>query len=71
MRVFRWGLTVFPFSWICFYFVMRETSLDFSDENQADINETVSCTSRFLDDLLDINNIYFEKIINQICPIEF
>ena len=39
-----------------------------SDDNQADITEAFSSTSRYLDDLLYINNLYFEGMVNQIYP---
>ena len=41
-----------------------------SPENQADIIEAFSSTSRYLDDLLNIGNIYFEQMINRIYPAE-
>ena len=41
-----------------------------SDENQADIIETFNSTSRYLDDLLNIDNPYFEKMVNKIYPSE-
>ena len=34
------------------------------------IIEAFNSTSRYLNDLLNIDNIYFEQIINQIYPIE-
>ena len=37
-----------------------------SDDNQADIIEAFNSTSRYLDDLLDIDNPYFEGMFNQI-----
>ena len=37
-----------------------------SPENQADIIEAFNSTSRYLDDLLNIDNIYFEQIVNRI-----
>ena len=40
-----------------------------SPENQADINEAFNSTSRYLDDLLNID-IYFEQMVNQIYPAE-
>ena len=43
---------------------------DLYDANQADIIETFSSTTRYLDDLLNIDNSYFEGIINQIFPTE-
>ena len=47
---------------------MREISL--STENQADIIEAFNSTSRYLDDLLNIDNIYFEQMVNRIYPAE-
>ena len=41
-----------------------------SDDNQADIIETFNSTSRYLDDLLNIDNSYFEGVDNQINPPE-
>ena len=39
-----------------------------SDDNQADIIEAFTSTSRYLDDLLNIKNPYFEGMVSQICP---
>ena len=41
-----------------------------SPENQADITEAFYSTSRYLDDLLNIDNIYFEQMVNRIYPAE-
>ena len=41
-----------------------------SPENQADIIEAFNSTSRYLDDLLKIDNIYFEQMVNRIYPAE-
>ena len=41
-----------------------------SPENQADIIEAFNPTSRYLDDLLNIDSIYFEQIVNRIYPTE-
>ena len=41
-----------------------------SDDNQADIIQAFNSTSRYLDDLLDIDNPYFEEMANQIYPPE-
>ena len=41
-----------------------------SDDNQADIIEASNSTYRYLDDLLKINNPYFEGMVNQIYPPE-
>ena len=39
-------------------------------DNQADVIEAFNSTSRYLDDLLNINNPYFEGMVNQIYPSE-
>ena len=41
-----------------------------SRENQADIIEAFNSTSRYLDDLLNIDNIYFEQMVDRIYPTE-
>ena len=41
-----------------------------SDVKQAEIIEAFNSISRFLDDLLDIDNPYFEGMVNGICPPE-
>ena len=41
-----------------------------SGDNQADIIEALNSTSRYLDDLLNIDNPYFEGMVNQIYPPE-
>ena len=44
--------------------------LSLSDNNQTDIIEAFNSTSRYLDDLLNIDNPYFEKMVGQIYPTE-
>ena len=41
-----------------------------SDDKQADIIDAVYTTSRFLGDILNINNLYFDNIVSQIYPSE-
>ena len=41
-----------------------------SREHQTDIIETFNSTSRYLDDLLNIDNIYFEQMVDRIYPTE-
>ena len=41
-----------------------------SDDNQADITEAFKSTSRYLDDLFNIDNPYFEGMVNQMYPPE-
>ena len=44
--------------------------LSLSDNNQAEIIEAFNSTSRYLDDLLNIDNPYFEQMVGQIYPTE-
>ena len=39
-------------------------------DNQADVSKAFNSTSRYLDDLLNIDNPYFEGTVNQIFPPE-
>ena len=43
---------------------------DLSNDNKADIIKALNATSRYLDDLLNIDNPYFEGMVNQIYPPE-
>ena len=44
--------------------------LSLSDNNQTDIIEAFNSTSIYLDDLLNIDNPYFEQMVGQIYPTE-
>ena len=44
--------------------------LSLSDNNQTDIIEAFKSISRYLDDLLDIDNPHFEQMVGQIYPTE-
>ena len=48
----------------------RDFMLSLSDQNQSDIIEAFNSTSRYLDDLLNIDNPHFEGLVNQIYPSE-
>ena len=41
-----------------------------SGEKQADVIDAFNTTSRYLDDILNINYIYFENIVSHIYPSE-
>ena len=45
---------------------MRETS----DDNQSEVIEAFNSTSRYLDDLLNIDNNFFDRMVNHIYPSE-
>ena len=44
----------------------RDFMMSLSVENQSEIIEAFSSTSRYLDDLLNIDNTYFDGLISQI-----
>ena len=48
----------------------RDFTLSLSDNHQIDIIEAFNSTSRYLDDLLNIDNPYFEQMVGQIYPTE-
>ena len=39
-------------------------------DKQADVIDAFNTTSRYLDDILNINNVYFENMVSQIYPSE-
>ena len=41
-----------------------------SDDKQADVIDTFNPTSRYLDDILNINNVYFDHMVSHIYPSE-
>ena len=51
-----------------------ELQIDFmknlSSDNQADVIKAFNLTSRYLVDLLNMDNLYFEGMVNQIYPSE-
>ena len=48
----------------------RDFMLSLSDNNQTDTIEAFNSTSRYLDDLLNIDNPYFKQMVGQIYPTE-
>ena len=48
----------------------RDFMMSLSDDKQADVIEAFNTTSRYLDDILNINNVYFENMVSQIYPSE-
>ena len=48
----------------------RDFMLSLSDNYQTYIIEAINSTSRYLDDLLNIDNPYFEQMVGQIYPTE-
>ena len=52
----------------CFFYDRDFMSL--SENNQAGVIEAFDSTSRYLDDLLNIDNPYFKQMVSQIYPTE-
>ena len=48
----------------------RDFMLSLSEDNQSDVIEAFNSTSRYLDDLLNIDNNFFDSIVNRIYPSE-
>ena len=49
----------------------RDFMMSLSDDKQADVIDAFNTTSRYLDDILNINNVYFDNMVSQIYPSEF
>ena len=48
----------------------RDFMLSLSEDNQSDVIESFISTSRYLDDLLNIDNNFFDSMVNRIYPSE-
>ena len=44
--------------------------LSFSEDDQSDVIEAFNSTSRYMDDLLNIDNDFFDSMVNRIYPSE-
>ena len=42
--------------------------MSLSDDRQADVIDAFNTASRYLDDILNINNVYFDNMVSQIYP---
>ena len=51
--------------------IERDFMLSLSENNQTDIIEAFNSTSRYLDDLLNIDNPYFDQMIGQMILLTF
>ena len=48
----------------------RDSMLSLSEDNQYDAIEAFNSTSRYLDDLLNIDNDFFDSMVNRLNPLE-
>ena len=44
----------------------RDFMMSLSDDKHADVIDALNTTSRYLDDILIINNVYFDIMVSQI-----
>ena len=49
---------------------MLDFMLSLPDDKQADIIDASNTTSRYLDDIINIDHVYFDTMISQIYPSE-
>ena len=42
--------------------------MSLSDDKQADVIDAFNTTSRYLDDILNIDNVYFDNLVSQTYP---
>ena len=69
--VFRWELIMLLLLQICLFFCHeRDFKKSLSRENQGDIIEAFNSTSRYPDNLLSIDSMYFEQMVDHIYPTE-
>ena len=45
--------------------------MSLSDDKHADVIDAFNITSRYLDDISNINYVYFDNMVSQTCPSEF
>ena len=48
----------------------RDFMMSLSNDKQANIIDAFNTTSRYLDDILNINNVYFDNMVSQLYPSE-
>ena len=48
----------------------RDFMMSLFDDKQADIIDAFNTTTRYLDENLNINNVYFDTMVSQIYPSE-
>ena len=48
------------------FYYERDFMMSLSDDKQAVIIDVLNTTSRYLEDILNINNVYFDNMVSQI-----
>ena len=57
-------------SYLFLYCYERDFIMSLSDDKQADIIDAFNTISRYVDDILSINNLYFDNLLGHIYPSE-
>ena len=52
------------------FFNERDFMMSLPDDKQADVIDAFNTTSRYLDDISNIINVYFDNMVSQIYPLE-
>ena len=52
------------------FLVERDFMMSLSGDKQADVIDAFNTTPRYLDDILNIYNVYFDNMVSQIYPSE-
>ena len=69
-KVPQWKPPIYHASNVFLHCYERDFMGSLNHDYQADVIEAFNSTSRYLDDLLNIDNPYFEGMVNQIYPPE-
>ena len=48
------------------FYYERDFMMPLSDDKQADVIDAFNTTSRYLDDISNINKVYFDNMVSQI-----
>ena len=65
------GINCAPLEADLFFFCYeRGFMLPLSEDTQSDISEAFNSTSQYLEDLLNIDNNFFNSMVNRIYPLE-
>ena len=51
-------------------YLCRQYHFRLNDDKQADDIDAFNTTSRYLEDILNINSVYFDNMVSQIYPLE-
>ena len=59
----KWAFLVVDLLMFCYE---RDFMISLSDDKQAGVIDAFNTTSRYLDDILNINNVYFDNMVSKV-----